>query len=94
MSNGGPPKHLSGAIYEITDRKALEARLLSVNETLEARVAEARVETRALEVLNQVGIAVAAEHDIAKLVQLVTDAGVELSHAEFGAFFYLSLIHI
>jgi PAS domain S-box-containing protein len=88
VSNGGPPKHLSGAIYEITDRKALEARLLSVNETLEARVAEARVETRALEVLNQVGIAVAAEHDIAKLVQLVTDAGVELSHAEFGAFFY------
>ena len=30
----------------------------------------------------------AAEHDLERLVQLVTDAGVELSHAEFGAFFY------
>ena len=79
---------LSGAIYEITDRKALEARLLSVNETLEARVAEVRLEARALEVLNQVGTAVAAERDLARLVQRVTDAGVELTHAEFGAFFY------
>ena len=29
---------LRGAISDITDRKALEARLLAVNETLEARV--------------------------------------------------------
>jgi PAS domain S-box-containing protein len=88
-SGGNPPmSFLRGALYEITERKALEARLLAVNETLEARVAEARQETRALEVLNQVGIAVAAEHDLERLVQVVTDAGVELSHAEFGAFFY------
>jgi PAS domain S-box-containing protein len=83
-----PKSFLRGALYEITDRKALEARLLALNETLEARVAEARQETRALEVLNQVGVAVAAEHDLERLVQVVTDAGVELSHAEFGAFFY------
>jgi PAS domain S-box-containing protein len=88
-SSGEPPKPIiRGAMYEITDRKALEARLLALNETLEARVAEARLETRALEVLNEVGIAVAAEHDLERLVQRVTDAGVELSHAEFGAFFY------
>ena len=86
-SDGNPPR-LRGAMYEITDRKALEARLLALNETLEARVAEARQETRTLEVLNQVGTAVAAEHDLERLVQHVTDAGVELSHAEFGAFFY------
>jgi PAS domain S-box-containing protein len=79
---------LRGAIYEITDRKALEVRLLALNETLEARVLEVRAEARTLEVLNQTGVAVAAEHDLEKLVQLVTDAGVELSHAEFGAFFY------
>jgi PAS domain S-box-containing protein len=79
---------LSGALYDITDRKALEARLLALNETLEARVAEIRDEARTLEVLNQTGIAVAAEHDIERLVQAVTDAGVELSHAQFGAFFY------
>jgi PAS domain S-box-containing protein len=88
-SSGSPPKlFLRGALYEITDRKALEARLLALNETLEARVAEAREEARTLEILNQTGIAVAAEHDLERLVQLVTDAGVELSHAEFGAFFY------
>ena len=79
---------LRGAIYDITDRKVLEARLLALNETLEARVAEVRQEARTLEVLNQTGIAVAAEHDLEKLVQMVTDAGVELSHAAFGAFFY------
>jgi PAS domain S-box-containing protein len=79
---------LRGAIYEITDRKALEVRLLALNETLEARVTEVRAEARTLQVLNQTGVAVAAEHDLEKLVQLVTDAGVELSHAEFGAFFY------
>ena len=79
---------LRGAFYDITDRKALEARLLALNETLEASVAEAREEAHTLEVLNRTGVAVAAEHDLERLVQMVTDAGVELSHAAFGAFFY------
>jgi len=79
---------LRGGLYDISDRKALEARLLALNETLEARVAEVREEARTLEVLNRTGIVVAAEHDLEKLVQTVTDAGVELSHAAFGAFFY------
>jgi PAS domain S-box-containing protein len=82
------PALLRGAIFDITERKALEARLLAVNETLEARVGQVRDEARALEVLNRTGVAVAAEHDLERLVQLVTDAGVELSHAAFGAFFY------
>jgi PAS domain S-box-containing protein len=79
---------LRGAIYEITTRKALEVRLLALNETLEARVAELRQEARYLEILNDTGVAVAAERDLTTLVQTVTDAGVQLSHAEFGAFFY------
>lgn len=79
---------LRGAIFDITERKVLEARLLALNETLEARVIKTREEARTLEVLNQTGVAIAGEHDIQKLVQLVTDAGVELSHAAFGAFFY------
>ena len=85
---GEPSSMLRGALYEITERKALEARLLAVNETLEARVVQVREEARTLELLNQTGVAVAAELDLEKLVQMVTDAGVELSHAEFGAFFY------
>ncbi|TMJ80767.1 MAG: GAF domain-containing protein [Alphaproteobacteria bacterium] len=79
---------LRGTFYDIGDRKQLEARLLGVNETLEARVRELREETHALEVLNRTGIAVGAELDLENLVQIVTDAGVELSGAEFGAFFY------
>jgi len=59
-----------------------------LNETLEARVAELRQEARYLEILNDTGVAVAAERDLTTLVQTVTDAGVQLGHAEFGAFFY------
>jgi PAS domain S-box-containing protein len=83
-----PARWLRGAYYEITERKVLEARLLALNETLEARVAEVREETRTLEVLNRTGVAVAGELELERLVQTVTDAGVELSGAQFGAFFY------
>jgi PAS domain S-box-containing protein len=47
-----------------------------------------REERHALEVLNRAGSGLAQETDLAKFVQIVTDAGVELSGAEFGAFFY------
>jgi len=79
---------LRGTYYDINERKQLEARLLSVNETLEARVAELREEAHTLEVLNRTGIAIGAELDLERLVQIVTDGGVELSGAQFGAFFY------
>jgi PAS domain S-box-containing protein len=79
---------LVGAIYDVTDRKALDARLLALNETLEARVTQAREEAHTLELLNRTCVAIAAEHDLERLVQMVTDASVELTHAQFGAFFY------
>jgi hypothetical protein len=88
IASGSSKRLLRGAIYEISARKALEVRLLALNETLEARVTELRQEARYLEILNNTGVAVAAERDLTKLVQTVTDAGVQLSHAEFGAFFY------
>ncbi|HWE48134.1 MAG TPA: response regulator [Caulobacteraceae bacterium] len=47
-----------------------------------------REEARALELLNEVGATVAAELDLSRAVQAVTDAAKELSGAEFGAFFY------
>src|SRR6202000_2666211 len=55
-----------------------------------AKVAEdeAREERRGLEILNRAGSAIPAEAGLQKLVQIVTDAGVSLSGAEFGAFFY------
>ncbi|MCU1325934.1 MAG: histidine kinase, partial [Bryobacterales bacterium] len=49
---------------------------------------ELREEARALQIINKVGAAIAAKLDVAEVVQIVTDAGVELTGAGFGAFFY------
>jgi PAS domain S-box-containing protein len=49
---------------------------------------EIRQDRRTLAVLNRTGSALALETDRHRLVQTVTDAGVELTGAEFGAFFY------
>lgn len=45
-------------------------------------------ETRTLAILQRAGAALNREPDLDRLVQIVTDAGVELSRAQFGAFFY------
>lgn len=45
-------------------------------------------QARALQILNTAGTTMARENDLAAIVQAVTDAGVALSGAEFGAFFY------
>lgn len=45
-------------------------------------------ESYTLETLNRTGTALAAELDLERIVQSVTDAGVELTGAQFGAFFY------
>lgn len=61
-------------IQDISDRKAMETALLE--------------QTRRLEMMNQVVTRLASELELQKLVQTVTDAGVALSGAAFGAFFY------
>lgn len=63
-----------GVNVDVTERRKAEAQL--------------RHETRVLEILNRTGAAIAAELDLKRVVQLVTDAGVELAGAAFGAFFY------
>jgi PAS domain S-box-containing protein len=73
----GEDGQLSGYVKVLRDRTA--------QRQAEEAVAEER---RALEILNRAGSALAAETDVHRLVQIVTDAGVELSGAEFGAFFY------
>ncbi|WP_210526664.1 PAS domain-containing hybrid sensor histidine kinase/response regulator [Rubellimicrobium arenae] len=64
-------------VLDITDRKAAEAALLE--------------ETRTLETLNRTGAAVAGELDLEPLVQLITDAGVELTGAKYGSYFHNEL---
>ena len=49
---------------------------------------DAAEQAHTLEVLNRTGAAVAAELDLDRIVQIVTDAGVEITGAQFGAFFY------
>ncbi|WP_437937899.1 sensor histidine kinase [Sorangium sp. So ce341] len=61
-------------VLDITERKRTEDRLQEEGETLE--------------VLNLTGKQLAAELDLEKLVQAVTDAATRLSGAQFGAFFY------
>ncbi|MGH7044530.1 MAG: PAS domain S-box protein [Acetobacteraceae bacterium] len=85
---GTETRRLLGAWQDITDRKALEIRLLALTEALEARVAEIREEARVLEILHRTGVAVAAELDLERLMQTVTDAAVEIAEAQFGAFFH------
>ena len=55
---------------------------------LAASEAALREESHALEVLNATAMRVAAEFDLDRLVQTVVDAGVEVSGAHFGSFFY------
>lgn len=63
----------------------IEVRGIQAEKDVKAALQE---QTRHLETLNQTGAALAAELDLTRIVQLVTDAGVELTGARFGAFFY------
>src|SRR3569623_457901 len=47
-----------------------------------------REEAERLDTLNRTGAALAAELDLERLVQTITDAAVKLTDAKFGAFFY------
>ena len=73
------------AARELLARVASNLQLARVRQESALRLRE---ETRMLELLNQVGVAVAAELDLGRAVQIVTDAATELTGAAFGAFFY------
>jgi PAS domain S-box-containing protein len=70
----GRPDKLAGVCMDITESRLREEML--------------RQRTRSLEIINRVGNALAAELDLKKIVQIVTDASREISGAQFGAFFY------
>ena len=91
----GSAYRVVGVNVDITDRKRALMELRGFTETLEESVRERarieqslREEQASLEVLNRTGASLAAELDLEALVQSVTDAGVELTGARFGAFFY------
>jgi PAS domain S-box-containing protein len=81
----------AGAVTPIrdeTDRVTGFVKILRDRTSNRRAEEETAEERRSLEILNRAGSALAAETDLNKLVQIVTDAGVELAGAEFGAFFY------
>jgi PAS domain S-box-containing protein len=61
-------------VIDISHRKRVERELLESMEVVEA--------------VNRIGRQLAAELDLEKLVQAVTDAATQLTGAQFGAFFY------
>jgi PAS domain S-box-containing protein len=80
FENGRAVRFL-GTVRDITDRKRAE-------EAVARSEAALREESRALDLLNQTAAKVATELDLERLVDTVVDAGVKLTGAGFGAFFY------
>ena len=82
------------AVGEMTPIRADQGALVGFTKILRNRTSQRAAEQailderHTLEVLNRAGSALAAETDLRRLVQIVTDAGVELTGAEFGAFFH------
>ncbi|HEY0011608.1 MAG TPA: PAS domain S-box protein [Allosphingosinicella sp.] len=81
---------IGGARPIVADGGTRIGAVLTLRDDTERRRAEAALEEeqRILDTLNRTGAAVAGELDLQKVVQLVIDAGVEITGAEFGAFFY------
>ena len=63
-----------GVVQDVTERKLADEAIRESEEELR--------------ILQRVGATLASQLEVKKLVQAVTDAGRELSQAEFGAFFY------
>jgi PAS domain S-box-containing protein len=91
ICKGGQRIWAVGEMSAIRDTEGRHVGFVKIlRDRTEQRQAElaAAEERRALEILNRAGAALARETDLERVVQLVTDAGVELTGAQFGAFFY------
>ena len=71
----------TGILIDLTDEKVAEHQLRK-NEIM------LREQSRALAILNRAASIIAGEVETERVVQAITDAGVELIGAQFGAFFY------
>lgn len=90
LRKGGGQLWASGEVSPIRENEEIVGFVKILRDRTQQREAEetVREERRALEILNRAGSALAAETDLQRLVQIVTDAGVDLTGAQFGAFFY------
>jgi PAS domain S-box-containing protein len=78
-------------IQPLRDKRGRITRWFGTNTDISEQQATAEAlaeEKRHLETLNRTAALVGAELQLERLVQTVTDAGVELTGAQFGAFFY------
>jgi PAS domain S-box-containing protein len=82
------------AVGELTPIRTRDGAIAGFIKILRDRTAqrqaedEVRQDRRTLEILNRAASALAVENDRHRVVQIVTDAGVDLTGAQFGAFFY------
>jgi PAS domain S-box-containing protein len=80
-----------GSFYPVafTASPLLDQSGAPVGTVIEARnVDQEKAKQAQFDVLNQTGQSLAAQLDLDRIVQIVTDAGVQLTGAKFGAFFY------
>ncbi len=82
-----PVEYWAAPIHRGGEHIGASCTIVDLRESKQADAA-LRDESRSLETLNNTGSAIAAELNLERLVQMVTDAGVELTGAQFGAFFY------
>jgi PAS domain S-box-containing protein len=91
MQKGGRRIEVSLTVSPVLDRSGNVIGAAKIAHDISERRATERAlrdEAHALEILNRVGKAVAAQLDLEQAVKIVTDAATEVSGAEFGAFFY------
>lgn len=83
--------HLKDLAALVMDEMELRIAARRSHQEIAEALKDRDLQTKNLSILNKTGAAVAAELDLARIVQLVTDAGVDLTGARFGAFFYNSV---
>lgn len=88
--DGSQVRAIGSAGPVLDDSGARIGAVLTVRDDTDRAVAEEglRETSQRLAILNRMGAALAGELDLERVVQMVTDAGVELTGAQFGAFFY------
>lgn len=83
--------HADGSFYPVafTASPISDEASRTIGTIIEVRnIEEEQRQRRALQILGRTAATVAGELDLDRLVQTVVDAGVEISDAGFGAFFY------